>query len=116
MGFIYLILGYGGIEATARATQNFVVYDIVKVIIATSAFLHYYYDGFIWKLRKPEISRNFVENHGLKEDASTPRWKSKFSDWVFRIRDRFNGNSYFFETSKQVIYFGIPILFFGLDR
>ena len=109
--YILLILGYGGIEATARATQNFVVYDIVKVIIATSAFLHYYYDGFIWKLRKPEISRNFVENHGLKEDAHTPRWKSRFSDWVFRIRDRFNGNSYFFETSKQVIYFGIPILF-----
>ena len=109
--YLLLILGYGGIEATARATQNFIVYDIVKVIIATSAFLHYYYDGFIWKLRKPEISRNFVEGHRLKGETQTPQWTSKFSDWAFRMRHRFNGSSYFFETSKQVIYFGIPILF-----
>jgi tetratricopeptide (TPR) repeat protein len=109
--YILLILGYGGIEATARATQNFVVYDIVKVIIATSAFLHYYYDGFIWKLRKPEISRNLVENQEPNVDAQIPRVTSNFFDWVIRMRDKYIGRSYFFETSKQIVCFGVPILF-----
>jgi len=107
--YFFLIMAYGGIEATARATENYFVYDIVKVLIATSAFLHYYYDGFIWKLRKPEIRRNLVEED--EKTKVTPSIGSRFSRWFDRIYRRNWAISCFFETSKQIVYFGIPIIF-----
>jgi tetratricopeptide (TPR) repeat protein len=102
-------MAYGGIEATARATENYLVYDIVKVLIATSAFLHYYYDGFIWKLRKPEIRRNLVGED--EKTKAVPSLGSRFSRWFDRIYSRNWAISCFFETGKQIVYFGIPILF-----
>ena len=107
--YFFLIMAYGGIEATARATENYLVYDIVKILIATSAFLHYYYDGFIWKLRKPEIRRNLVME-GEKTEA-IPSIGSRLFGWIDHIYRRNWAISCFFETGKQIVYFGIPILF-----
>lgn len=106
--YVILILAYGGIEAVARATENYLMYDVAKVIIAASAFLHYYYDGFMWKVRKKEIRQNLVagdegeavtvDRKGLRE-----RLQESVGRWV--------GLRYAFETGRQVLYFGVPILF-----
>ena len=106
--YVILILAYGGIEALARATDNYLMYDVAKVIIAASAFLHYYYDGFMWKVRKKEIRQNLVagdegeavagDRKGLRE-----RLQESVGRWV--------GLRYAFETGRQVLYFGVPILF-----
>ena len=103
--YFFLIMAYGGIEATARATENYLVYDIVKVLIATSAFLHYYYDGFIWKLRKPEIRRNLVEQD--EKTKATPSISSRFSGWLDRIYRRNWAISCFFETLAWTSFFSI---------
>ncbi len=109
--YLFLILAYGGIEALARATHNYLIYDIVKVLIATSAFMHYYYDGFIWKVRKREIRRNLLseEEVASQEDMPSQRWDPW--QWWQNICEKRAGISYAFETGKQIIYFGLPIVF-----
>lgn len=106
--YLFLILAYGGIEALARATQNYAVYDVVKVLIATSAFLHYYYDGFMWKVRKKEIRRNLVDDEGAEAEEA-PRLSSG-QRWE-QARQKRPALAYSFETGKQVLYFGVPIVF-----
>ena len=112
--YLLLILAYGGIEALARATQNFLIYDIVKVLIATSAFMHYYYDGFMWKVRKKEIRQNLIDEasaEGPSEEALPRRgWNALVTRWQ-HVRAQWTALSYGFETGKQVLYFGVPILF-----
>jgi len=108
--YLALILTYGGVEAMARATDNFLIYDLVKVLIATTAFMHYYYDGFMWKVRKKEIRQNFVEeDEGVDEIVSVPGLIQRFR----QMGSRWTGFSYVFETGKQLIYFGLPIFFFA---
>lgn len=109
--YVFLILAYGGIEALARSTQNYLIYDIVKVLIATSAFLHYYYDGFIWKVRKKEIRRNLVADdrpETVQEESDKP---IGMAAWIDHLRARWSAFAYLFETGKQVVYFGVPIVF-----
>ena len=105
--YLFLILAYGGIEATARATENYLIYDIVKVLIATSAFLHYYYDGFMWKVRKKEIRQNLVDDGEAAGTEPAPGLAQRLEE----ARQRWPAFAYGFETSKQVLYFGVPIVF-----
>ena len=109
--YLLLILAYGGIETLARSTQNYFIYDIVKVLIATSAFMHYYYDGFIWKVHKREIRRNLVaeEESAAQEEVPSSRWR--VLQWWQSKGEKWGGVSYFFETGKQIVYFGVPIVF-----
>lgn len=106
--YLALILLYGGVETMARATENYLIYDLVKILIATTAFMHYYYDGFMWKVRKKEIRQNFVAE---EEDEVVVVVKA---GWLERLKiygDRWAGFPYVFETGKQFIYFGLPIFF-----
>ncbi|MBM81200.1 MAG: hypothetical protein CMJ78_11485 [Planctomycetaceae bacterium] len=64
----------------------------------TSNFLHYYYDGFIWKVRHKENQQNLAMTEGGEEPRSTQSW------W-----DR-NIQSTAMETlARQALYFGLPI-------
>ena len=112
--YLLLILAYGGIEALARATQNFLIYDIVKVLIATSAFMHYYYDGFMWKVGKKEIRQNLIDEASAEgpgeKDLPRRGWNALVTRWQ-NARAQWTALSYGFETGKQVLYFGVPILF-----
>ena len=107
--YVFLILAYGGIEAVARSTQNYFVYDLVKVLIATSAFLHYYYDGFIWKVHK-KSNENLVDDEMGDEDVDDSANRG-IANWLSKIRSCRSGLAYLFETGKQVVYFGVPIVF-----
>lgn len=46
-----LILAYGGINYLQKYTPGPDAYRLLLAFIATSNALHYYYDGFIWKVR-----------------------------------------------------------------
>ena len=106
--YVGLILAYGAIEALARSTDNYMIYDVAKVIIAASAFLHYYYDGFMWKVRKKEIRQNFVDEDKEGADlAPGLNWRERLQEF-FAHR---SGMRYAFETGRQVLYFGVPIVF-----
>jgi tetratricopeptide (TPR) repeat protein len=103
-----LILAYGGVEVLARSTQNYLVYDLVKVLIATSAFLHYYYDGFMWKVRRKEIRQNLA---AAAEGTGEASWRERWRGWFAARQERWVAFPYFFETAKQLVYFGVPIAF-----
>lgn len=121
-----LILAYGSIEAIGRATGSYAIYDFVKVIICTSAFMHYYYDGFIWKVRKKEFRQNLeAEESDFGNDTPKEglrwwnllggrlgkRWTGTpyFLGFGGKRADRFTG--YAVEVGRQFLYFGVPILF-----
>jgi len=53
-----LILLYGGIDFARRYVAGETVTAVLLAFVATSAFLHYYYDGFIWKVREKGTRAN----------------------------------------------------------
>ena len=57
-------LGLVGIYAVAIATLIFVLrtysnYEVYAFVFLTLGALHLFYDGLIWKLRRPEVARGF---------------------------------------------------------
>ena len=52
--YVGLVLAYGAIGLTQSAiTVEWIRHGLIGVVTA-SALLHFYYDGFIWKVREPE--------------------------------------------------------------
>lgn len=52
--YVGLVLAYGAIGLTQSAiTIEWIRHGLIGVVTA-SALLHFYYDGFIWKVREPE--------------------------------------------------------------
>ncbi|MCA8955438.1 MAG: tetratricopeptide repeat protein [Planctomycetes bacterium] len=51
--YIALVLAYGGFVPIARsAAGSDTAAALISTVILTSALLHYYFDGFIWKVRE----------------------------------------------------------------
>jgi hypothetical protein len=76
---------------------------IVGTLIAvgfTSTLLHYYYDGFIWKVRNKENQRHLaMQQSPDAADHHTASW------W-----DTHNQSSVLATILRQGLYFGLPIL------
>jgi len=49
-----LIFGYGSLNLLPNYLSGELVSRVLIALIFTSNALHYYYDGFIWKMREPE--------------------------------------------------------------
>jgi tetratricopeptide (TPR) repeat protein len=54
-----LILGYGGINYLQKFVHDETFRRLLLAFIATSSAPHYYYDGFIWKVRD-RVTRQFL--------------------------------------------------------
>jgi tetratricopeptide (TPR) repeat protein len=52
-----LILAYGAINYATHLPANPTVGRVLMVFVITSGVLHYYYDGFIWKVRESDTRR-----------------------------------------------------------
>lgn len=50
--YVGLCLGYGSMDFVARGLEDPQVHRIALALIVASSMLHFYYDGFIWKLRE----------------------------------------------------------------
>lgn len=70
--YLGLITAYGAIALTSQLVLDGTVQRIFYGILFTSTILHYYYDGFIWKVRE---STNQV-SLGLAQNTGTSRWRS----------------------------------------
>jgi len=73
----------------------------------TSTFTHYYYDGFIWKVRHKENRENLAMqgNKPASDDRSNSDGeKTPVSSWW----DRRNRNTAGATLGRQLVYFGIP--------
>jgi tetratricopeptide (TPR) repeat protein len=52
--YVGLVLAYGSLAFVADGFDASTLKKTLEGLLVTSALLHFYYDGFIWKLREPE--------------------------------------------------------------
>ena len=62
-GYIVLVVGYGGFQYVPLENEY-----IVPSLLATSVLLHFYFDGFIWKVRHAKTRRDM----GLVRESVSP--------------------------------------------
>ena len=67
--YLGLITAYGAIALVAPLVLDGTVRSIAYGILFTSTILHYYYDGFIWKVREPANQAGL----GLSQNAASSR-------------------------------------------
>jgi tetratricopeptide (TPR) repeat protein len=70
--YAVLIAGYGGINYLQKSVHDETFRRLLLAFIATSSALHYYYDGFIWKVRE-KATRQFL-NIGAVEGGFRRVW------------------------------------------
>lgn len=83
--YVALIAAYGGINFTQRMVSDENLRRLLLAFIATSNILHYYYDGFIWKVRDKE-TRKFLEIEAGGESAG--QRVRRLLDWLKPTWDR----------------------------
>jgi hypothetical protein len=109
LGYVACCLGYGYVlsphplgsilPALSVKTSQWIVGTLIAVGF-TSTLLHYYYDGFIWKVRNKENQRHLaMQQSPDAADHHTASW------W-----DTHNQSSVLATILRQGLYFGLPIL------
>jgi hypothetical protein len=102
LGYVFLCGAYGTVLVAAWRTAPGGAHLVVALAAATnftSTLMHYYYDGFIWKIRHKE-NQQYLD---LRADRATaeppaPSW------W-----DTFRGQSALATAGRHFIYFGLPL-------
>jgi Flp pilus assembly protein TadD len=77
--YVGLVLAYGAIGLTQSAvTAEWIRHGLIGIVTA-SALLHFYYDGFIWKVRETQTrSMLGIEGAGAAALASPRLWPAWF--------------------------------------
>src|SRR5437660_11795249 len=83
--YIGLVLAYGGLSLSKSYVGIDAVKRILTGVVTASALLHFYYDGFIWKVRE-KSTRQSLGISGGTADVSTnaflPSWALHGAKWV----------------------------------
>ena len=73
--YVGLVMAYGAIGLTQSAITVESIRHILIGIVTASALLHFYYDGFIWKVREPQTRTMLgIEGAGAAALASPRLW------------------------------------------
>ena len=83
--YIGLVLAYGGLSLSKSYIGIDLVKNILTGVVTASALLHFYYDGFIWKVRE-KSTRQSLGIAGGTADVSLggllPSWAMHGAKWV----------------------------------
>lgn len=82
--YVGLIAAYGALGIIPALVDNGTVISFMTGVIGTSTLLHYYYDGFIWKVREKSTQATLGLNQGAGASASLsapPRDYSHLLKW-----------------------------------
>jgi tetratricopeptide (TPR) repeat protein len=83
--YIGLVLAYGGLSLSKSYVGIDAVKNILTGVVTASALLHFYYDGFIWKVRE-KSTRQSLGITGGTADVSLggflPGWALHGAKWV----------------------------------
>src|SRR6266404_2634314 len=83
--YIGLVLAYGGLSLSKSYVGIDAVKNILTGVVTASALLHFYYDGFIWKVRE-KSTRQSLGLAGGTTDVSLggflPGWALHGAKWV----------------------------------
>ena len=108
--YILVCFAYGSINMLEGFLKSEQTIKIIEIFVITSTLLHYYFDGFIWKIR----DRKNQANLGISSEESTGQIFTQELNSGF-VR-RFSG--YFREAGRQLAYFAVPVValaFFQTD-
>jgi hypothetical protein len=96
--YVALCLAYGG-ALTSQHESN-VLMSVLLALGFTSTLLHYYFDGFIWKLRHRQNRENLgaAADDGRGADAAATSW------WSIARAHSPAG-----VLARQAAYFGVPL-------
>jgi tetratricopeptide (TPR) repeat protein len=83
--YIGLVLAYGGLSLSKSYVGIDVVKRILTGVVTASALLHFYYDGFIWKVREKSTRQSLGISGGSVDVSSggfLPSWALHGAKWV----------------------------------
>ena len=104
--YILVCFAYGSINMMEGFLKSEQAIKAIEIFVITSTLLHYYFDGFIWKIR----DRKNQANLGISAEDGAERigFRALQSGFVERF------GSYFRETGRQLAYFGLPVVALSL--
>ncbi len=69
--YVVLIFAYGAVNWSVRYLDHGLLYELLAALVVTSGTLHYYFDGFIWRVRDGQ-TRGAL---GMAEDGKVSLWR-----------------------------------------
>ena len=102
VGYVLISFLYGTINYSIELFDRATWIKSIEILVISSTLLHYYFDGFIWKMRD---KRN-QENLEIETDIGWDRIGKRIQ--VTSVFENFG--SYFKETGRLLIYFAVPII------
>src|SRR5207248_208422 len=83
--YVGLIFAYGALGYFKSSVGIDVVKRILTGVVTASALLHFYYDGFIWKVREKSTRQSLGISGGTADisiNRSLPTWALHGAKWV----------------------------------
>jgi tetratricopeptide (TPR) repeat protein len=83
--YVGLVLAYGGLSLSKSYIGIEAVKRILTGVVTASALLHFYYDGFIWKVREKSTRQSLGITGGtvdISKNAFLPSWALHGAKWV----------------------------------
>ena len=68
--YVGLVLGYGSLAWVGVQDHGAGINHVLEGLLVASGLLHFYYDGFIWKIRDRSVGASLA----LRQDASQSNW------------------------------------------
>lgn len=99
--YVLFCIGYGDVITTAHANRWLM--SCLLAIGFTSTLMHYYFDGFIWKIRHSQ-NREALDLHISTQDARQLVGQRVFS-WWSNTKKISAGRA----LLRQLLYFGVPM-------
>ena len=83
--YVGLVLAYGGLSLSKSYVGIEAVKRILTGVVTASALLHFYYDGFIWKVREKSTRQSLGITGGTADVSlrgSLPGWALHGAKWL----------------------------------
>src|SRR5436190_7407769 len=83
--YVGLVLSYGGLSLSKSYVDIEAVKRILTGVVTASALLHFYYDGFIWKVREKSTRQSLGIGGGTADVSTTgflPSWALHGAKWL----------------------------------
>jgi tetratricopeptide (TPR) repeat protein len=84
-GYVGLVFAYGTLSYAANGLPSALPKKVLLGVLAASALLHFYYDGFIWKVRDKTTRQSLGLAGGQEASAAArlPGWLTHAFQWLF---------------------------------
>jgi hypothetical protein len=85
LAYVAVCLIFGSLTHAWRLFENGALVRVAASLVIGTALLHYYLDGFIWKIREPETSRALGVQNPVGSAPSIPSWARHAALWLLFV-------------------------------